>query len=160
MCVCIYTNSNENLSQGPQHAWHGMAWLVRVTEICLFYLCTHPSALAHFAARRGLKERLEAGEHVLCAEGYLLALCRRGYVATGVWVPEFLIDHPEVLRSLHYEFIRAGSDVTEAYQVHSNPAQVKFNVHILCLHSSLYPKYQLLPFCCDWQCCSHVKVKL
>ena len=76
----------------------------------------------HFAARRGLKERLEAGEHVLCAEGYLLALCRRGYVATGVWVPEFLIDHPEVLRSLHYEFIHAGSDVTEAYQVHANPA--------------------------------------
>ena len=77
--------------------------------------------LVHFAARRGLKERLEAGEHVLCAEGYLLALCRRGYVATGVWVPEFLIDHPEVLRSLHYEFVRAGSDVTEAYQVWSNP---------------------------------------
>lgn len=58
---------------------------------------------------------------MLCAEGYLLALCRRGYVATGVWVPEFLIDHPEVLRSLHYEFVRAGSDVTEAYQVWSNP---------------------------------------
>ena len=54
---------------------------------------------------------------MLCAEGYLLALCRRGYVATGVWVPEFLIDHPEVLRSLHYEFVHAGSDVTEAYQV-------------------------------------------
>ena len=39
-------------------------------------------------------------------------------MATGVWVPEFLIDHPEVLRSLHYEFVHAGSDVTEAYQVH------------------------------------------
>lgn len=40
-------------------------------------------------------------------------------MATGVWVPEFLIDHPEVLRSLHYEFVHAGSDVTEAYQVHT-----------------------------------------
>lgn len=68
-------------------------------------------------ARRGLEERLKAGEHVLCAEGYLLALCRMGYVATGVWVPEFLIDHPEVLRRLHYDFVHAGSDVTEAYQV-------------------------------------------
>ena len=54
---------------------------------------------------------------MLCAEGYLLALCRMGYVATGVWVPEFLIDHPEVLRGLHYQFAHAGSDVTEAYQV-------------------------------------------
>ena len=70
-----------------------------------------------FTARRSLEERLAAGEHVLCAEGYLLALCRMGYVATGVWVPEFLIDHPEVLRGLHYQFVHAGSDVTEAYQV-------------------------------------------
>ena len=81
------------------------------------FIVIYLHAPAHFLGRRGLKERLEAGEHVLCAEGYLLALCRRGYVATGVWVPEFLIDHPDVLRSLHYEFIRAGSDVTEAYQV-------------------------------------------
>ena len=73
--------------------------------------------LLPFTAKRGLEERLAAGEHVLCAEGYLLALCRMGYVATGVWVPEFLIDHPEVLRGLHYQFAQAGSDVTEAYQV-------------------------------------------
>lgn len=38
-------------------------------------------------------------------------------MATGLFVPEFLVDHPEVLRSLHYDFVRAGSDVTEAYQV-------------------------------------------
>ena len=66
---------------------------------------------------------------MLCAEGYLLALCRRGYVATGVWVPEFLIDHPEVLRSLHYEFIHAGSDVTEAYQVCFGSSVIKA-VHV------------------------------
>ena len=40
-----------------------------------------------------------------------------GYVAPGIWIPEFLVERPEVLRSLHYQFIDAGSDVTEAYQV-------------------------------------------
>ena len=68
-------------------------------------------------ARRGLEERLAAGETILCAEGYLLAFSRSAYVAPGLWVPEFVLDHPEVVRGKHYEFVRAGSDVTEAYQV-------------------------------------------
>lgn len=62
-------------------------------------------------------ERLEAGENILCAEGYLLALSRRGYIAHGVWVPEFLLEQPEVLKSVHYEMAHAGSDVMEAFQV-------------------------------------------
>ena len=69
------------------------------------------------AGRRGLEERLAAGESILCAEGYVLALTRMGYVAPGVWVPDFLIDRPEVLRNLYCQFADAGSDVIEAYQV-------------------------------------------
>ena len=69
------------------------------------------------AGRRGLEERLAAGETILCAEGYLLALSRMGYIAHGVWVPEFILEQPEVLRTVHYEFIHAGTDVTEAFQV-------------------------------------------
>ena len=69
------------------------------------------------ACKRGLVERLAAGEHVLCAEGYLLALCRMGYIAHGVWVPEFILDYPEVLKTVHYEFVHAGTDVTVAFQV-------------------------------------------
>ena len=65
-------------------------------------------------------ERLAAGEHILCAEGYLLALSRMGYIAHGVWVPEFILDHPEVLRSVHYEFLHSGTDVTVAFQVQDN----------------------------------------
>lgn len=67
--------------------------------------------------RRGLLERLADGEYVLCAEGYLLQLARMGYIAHGVWVPEFLLEQPEVLRSVHYEYVHAGTDVTEAFQV-------------------------------------------
>ena len=43
-----------------------------------------------------------------------------GYVAPGVWVPEFLLDRPEILRNLHVQFADAGSDVIEAYQVCSS----------------------------------------
>ena len=68
-------------------------------------------------SRRGLVERLAAGEMVLCAEGYLLELARMGYLAHGVWVPEFLLETPEVLRTVHREFVHCGSDVTEAFQV-------------------------------------------
>lgn len=62
-------------------------------------------------------ERLAAGETILCAEGYLLALCRMGYVAKGLWIPQFILDHPEVLRGLHQQFTHAGTDVSEAFQV-------------------------------------------
>ena len=73
--------------------------------------------ICYAGASRGLEERLAAGEHVLCAEGYLLALARQGYIAHGVWVPEFILEQPEVLRNVHYEFVHAGTDVTEAFQV-------------------------------------------
>lgn len=70
-------------------------------------------------ARRGLEERLAAGETILCAEGYLVAFSRSAYVAPGLWASDFVLDYPEVVREKHYEFVRAGSDVTEAYQVGS-----------------------------------------
>ena len=66
-----------------------------------------------------LVERLAAGENIICAEGYLLALSRMGYIAHGIWAPQFLLDHSEVLRMIHYEFVHAGTDVTVAYQVSS-----------------------------------------
>ena len=46
-----------------------------------------------------------------------MALSRNGYIAHGVWVPEFILDQPDVLKELHYQFIHAGTDVTEAFQV-------------------------------------------
>ena len=67
--------------------------------------------------RRGLAERLATGETILCAEGYLFELARMGYLAHGVWVPEFLLHTPDVLTTVHRAFVHAGSDVTEAFQV-------------------------------------------
>ncbi len=61
----------------------------------------------------GLMERLNEGP-VLCAEGYLFELERRGYLQAGAYVPEVVLEHPEVVAALHREFAHAGSDVIEA----------------------------------------------
>ena len=60
--------------------------------------------------KKDLIARLNEGP-VLCAEGYLFAMERRGYLSAGAFVPEVVLKHPEVVSQLHREFIRAGSDV-------------------------------------------------
>ncbi len=67
----------------------------------------------------GLKERLSAGETVLCAEGYLFEFQRRGYLQAGAYVPEVVLEYPDLVRQLHEEFVHAGSDVVEAFTVKS-----------------------------------------
>ena len=61
-----------------------------------------------------LTDRLDAGT-VLCAEGFLFELERRGYLTAGEFVPEVALEFPEALRALHVDFQRAGSDVVEAF---------------------------------------------
>ena len=53
---------------------------------------------------KNLIERLNKGP-VLCAEGYLFAMERRGYLSAGAFVPEVVLEHPEVVSQLHREFI-------------------------------------------------------
>jgi betaine-homocysteine S-methyltransferase len=64
--------------------------------------------------RKGLLERLEE-RVVICGEGYLFELERRGWVSIGAFVPEVVLDHPTAVEELHREFMRAGSDVIEAF---------------------------------------------
>lgn len=61
-----------------------------------------------------LTDRLDAGS-VICAEGFLFELERRGYLSAGEFVPEVALEFPEALRALHVDFQRAGSDVVEAF---------------------------------------------
>ena len=68
-------------------------------------------------AGQSLEERLTSGESVICAEGYLLALARRGYISHGVFIPDVVLENPEMVKLLHYEFAHCGSDVMEAFQV-------------------------------------------
>jgi betaine-homocysteine S-methyltransferase len=61
-----------------------------------------------------LHERLERGS-VVCAEGYLFELERRGYVKSGPYVPEVVLDRADAVVELHREFLLAGSDVMVAF---------------------------------------------
>ena len=69
--------------------------------------------------KEGLLERLEDGI-VLCAEGYLFELERRGYLKAGPFVPEVVLDFPEAVKELHREFLFAGSDVIEAFTYYAS----------------------------------------
>jgi betaine-homocysteine S-methyltransferase len=79
---------------------------------------------AENGARKGLLERLEAGP-VICAEGYLFELERRGYLQAGGFVPEVVLEHPDVVRQLHEEFMRAGSDVVETLTYYGHREKLK-----------------------------------
>ncbi|UJF24720.1 homocysteine S-methyltransferase family protein [Suttonella sp. R2A3] len=61
-----------------------------------------------------LTQRLDKGP-VICAEGFLFELERRGYLTAGEFVPEVALEDPEALESLHIDFQRAGSDIVEAF---------------------------------------------
>src|ERR687898_459792 len=63
---------------------------------------------------KGIVERLDR-DVVLGAEGYLFELERRGYVRSGPFVPEVVLDFPEAVREPHPQFLRAGSDVMVAF---------------------------------------------
>jgi betaine-homocysteine S-methyltransferase len=69
--------------------------------------------------------RLKEGA-VICAEGYVFELERRGYLQAGAFVPEVLFDHPEVVEQLHLDLVHAGSDVTQAltYYAHREKLRV------------------------------------
>jgi betaine-homocysteine S-methyltransferase len=82
--------------------------------------------------RGGLMERLAQGS-VICAEGYVFELERRGYLQAGAFVPEVLTHHPEVVEQLHRDLVHAGSDVTQAltYYVHREKLRVVGREHEL-----------------------------
>ena len=65
-------------------------------------------------ATNALTQRLDAGP-VICAEGFLFELEKRGYLSAGEFVPEVALEFPDALRSLHVDFQRAGSDIVEAF---------------------------------------------
>lgn len=71
-----------------------------------------------------LLERFAKGP-VLVAEGYLFELERRGYLQAGAFVPEVVLEHPEVVKQLHTEFVRAGSDVVEAFTYYAHREKLK-----------------------------------
>ncbi|HZS82107.1 MAG TPA: homocysteine S-methyltransferase family protein [Stellaceae bacterium] len=75
-------------------------------------------------SHQGLLERLAAGA-VICAEGYLFEFERRGYLQAGAFVPEVVLEHPELVAQLHREFVHAGSDVVEAFTYYAHREKLR-----------------------------------
>lgn len=71
-----------------------------------------------------LIERLLHGS-VICAEGYLFEFERRGYLQAGAFVPEVVLEHPELVEGLHREFVHAGSDVVEAFTYYAHREKLR-----------------------------------
>ncbi len=72
----------------------------------------------------GLLERLDAGP-VICAEGYLFEFERRGYLQAGSFVPEIVLERPDLVRVLHEEFVHAGSDVVLAFTYYGHREKLR-----------------------------------
>ena len=72
----------------------------------------------------GLLERLAKGP-VICAEGYLFEFERRGYLQAGAFVPEVVLEHPDLVEGLHRDFVHAGSDVVEAFTYYAHRAKMR-----------------------------------
>ena len=74
--------------------------------------------------KRNLIERLNSGP-VICAEGFLFEIEKRGYMASGEFVPMVSLNHPEVLENLHRDYQHAGSDIVEAFTYNGHREKMK-----------------------------------
>ncbi|XP_025057185.1 betaine--homocysteine S-methyltransferase 1 isoform X2 [Alligator sinensis] len=70
--------------------------------------------------KKGILERLDSGEIVIGDGGFVIALEKRGYVKAGPWTPEAAVEHPEAVRQLHREFLRAGSNVLQTFTFYAS----------------------------------------
>ncbi len=75
-------------------------------------------------SERDLVARLDAGP-VVCAEGYLFEFERRGYLQAGAFVPEIVLEHPDLVVALHEEFVHAGSDIVLAFTYYGHREKLR-----------------------------------
>ncbi|KAL0965324.1 hypothetical protein UPYG_G00279780 [Umbra pygmaea] len=76
--------------------------------------------MAPAGAKRNILQRLDEGEIVIGDGGFVFALEKRGYVKAGPWTPEAASEHPEAVRQLHREFLRAGSNVMQTFTFYAS----------------------------------------
>jgi betaine-homocysteine S-methyltransferase len=62
---------------------------------------------------------------VVCGEGYVFELERRGYLQAGAYVPTAVVEFPEAVQGLHREMVRAGSDIVLALTYYAHSAQLR-----------------------------------
>jgi len=86
----------------------------RKAELFLFSLGSFSPLVWKKMTKKNLKDRLDKGP-VICAEGFLFEIERRGYMSSGEFVPMVALEHPEALENLHRDFQHAGSDIVQAF---------------------------------------------
>jgi len=74
--------------------------------------------------KENLITRLNKGP-VICAEGYLFEMERRGYLSAGPFVPEVVLEHPDALIQLHKEYVRAGSDIVQPFTYYAHREKLR-----------------------------------
>ncbi|XP_046372787.2 betaine--homocysteine S-methyltransferase 1-like [Haliotis rufescens] len=74
---------------------------------------------------KSLLQRLQDKEDVVVAEGYLFEFERRGLLKAGAFVPEVVIERPDLVKSLHEEFVNAGSDVCLAFTYYGHREKLR-----------------------------------
>ena len=62
-------------------------------------------------------ERITDDETVILAEGYIFEFERRGYLKAGHFVPEVVLEHPDLVKESYREFVHAGSEAVLAFTV-------------------------------------------
>ncbi|RMX36655.1 hypothetical protein pdam_00015005 [Pocillopora damicornis] len=79
--------------------------------------------------KRGVLKRLDTVEVVIGDGGFLYCMERRGYVKAGAWTPEATVEHPEAVRQLHSEFLRAGADVMQTFTFYASKDKLENRSH-------------------------------
>ena len=74
--------------------------------------------------KRSLSERLNDGP-VICAEGFLFEIEKRGYMSSGEFVPMVSLENPKALENLHRDFQHAGSDIVQAFTYNGHREKMK-----------------------------------
>ena len=70
-------------------------------------------------------ERLLEPEPIILSGGYLFEAERRGYLTAGEFVPLIALEHPEVLKQITTDFLRAGSDIALAFTYNGHREKLK-----------------------------------
>ena len=61
--------------------------------------------------KRGILERLDAGEVVIGDGGFVFALEKRGYVQAGPWTPETNVEHPSAGKEFRLSEVKNVEDI-------------------------------------------------
>jgi len=82
------------------------------------------AAISARQQRSPIGEKLKT-DMVILAEGFVFELERRGYLQMGPWVPIAVIEEPEVVKQMHRETVRSGTDVILACTYYAHEEKLR-----------------------------------